>query len=113
MRFIDFTSESQIDEIKERSAHLKGVLIFKHSTRCAISSMAFSRFSRGWDIEENEIPVYFLDILNYRRLSDQIAVHFNVQHESPQLLYIKDGKCTYHPSHNSISPSVVKDLAYG
>jgi len=110
MEYIDFTTESQISEIIDRSKLQKGVLIFKHSTRCPISSMALNNFNKGWDIAEEQIPVYFLDILNYRSLSNEIADRFGVQHESPQILYINDGKCTYNASHMAISPSAIKDF---
>ena len=84
----------------------KGVLIFKHSTRCAISSTAKYRFESTWTIDEN-FPAYYLDLIKFRDLSNQIANNLSVYHESPQVLVIKDGKCIYHASHLSIS---VKDI---
>lgn len=80
----------------------KAVLIFKHSTRCAISSTAKFRLESFWKNDDN-FPTYFLDLIKYRELSNQIANDFNVRHESPQVLVIKDGKCIYHSSHLSIS----------
>jgi bacillithiol system protein YtxJ len=85
------------------SEHLP-VVIFKHSTRCSISSMAKSRLERAWDFEANEAPaMYFLDLIAYRDISNQIADDLGVRHESPQLLLIEDGQVTYHTSHSAIS----------
>lgn len=114
MNFRDLTDLVQIDEI-EKLSHTapRGVLIFKHSTRCAISSMALNRFMRGWDIEDEQLPVYYLDLIRYREVSNQVSERFGVIHQSPQVLLIKNGTCIYDASHNAISPSrVVEQTAY-
>ena len=84
----------------------KAILIFKHSTRCAISSTVKYRLESFWKNDDN-FPTYYLDLIKFRELSDQIANNFSVYHESPQVLVIKDGKCVYNSSHLSIS---VKDI---
>ena len=83
-----------------------GVAIFKHSTRCSISTVAKTRLSSFWDFND-ELPIYYLDLITFRDISNFIAENFDVKHESPQLLIIKDGKCIYNASHLSIS---VKEL---
>lgn len=90
----------QLDSIKSATGYS---LIFKHSTRCSISLMAKRKFEFEWDSLPAETPVYFLDLLNYRNISNSIAEIFNVHHESPQLLLIKDGECVYEASHSEIS----------
>ena len=99
MNWISLTNLSELDKIKEDSFK-NPKFIFKHSTRCSISKMVLSRF----ESTNNSVSmsVYLLDLLNYRDLSNQIADDFNVKHESPQLLVIKDGKCHTHSSHMSI-----------
>ncbi len=111
MKFRDLTDISQLDEIEKLSHTHKGVLIFKHSTRCAISSMALNRFTRGWDLGEEQLPVYYLDLVRYRSVSGAVSERFGVNHESPQVLLIKNGSCKYHASHNAISPARVVDEA--
>ncbi|WP_291727867.1 bacillithiol system redox-active protein YtxJ [Bernardetia sp.] len=79
------------------------VLIFKHSTRCSISSMALSRFERQWNQEKvGKVEPYYLDLIQYRNVSNLIAQELDIQHESPQVLLIENGKCTYHASHSAI-----------
>ncbi len=99
MNWINITSAGQLDEIKERS-RLKPQVIFKHSVRCSISSMAKNRLERS--DQPADIDFYYLDLINYRSLSNRLSEEFEVWHESPQVLVIKDGKCIYDESHTAI-----------
>ncbi len=100
------TGMSQLDEIAAAS-HQKPQVIFKHSTRCGISRAVINRFEATYDLEDT-IDLYYLDLLSYRDISNEIAQRFQVWHESPQLLIIKDGKAVHHASHGSISPDMAK-----
>jgi bacillithiol system protein YtxJ len=100
MNWIEIKHLSQIDDIKHLSKDRK-VIVFKHSTRCSISNLALSKFERNWNFDN--ITPFFIDLLNYRDISDKIAVIFNVEHQSPQLLVIENGQCVENASHNFIS----------
>lgn len=103
MNWRKLTELAQIEEIKDLSK-IKPVLIFKHSTRCSISSMSLDRLLRNWKTEDGEKVVpYFLDLIAFRTLSDQIEEEFGVAHESPQVIIIRDGKAVYDNSHYGIS----------
>lgn len=78
-------------------------VIFKHSTRCPVSMMAKRRFEQGWEQVPEGTPLYFLDLIKYRDISNAIASDLKVYHESPQLLLIKDGECIFESSHSEIS----------
>ncbi|HLO72952.1 MAG TPA: bacillithiol system redox-active protein YtxJ [Flavobacterium sp.] len=99
------TAMNQLDLIVSISEE-KAVLIFKHSTRCSISRFALKQFENEFNLEE-KIEPYFLDLLNYRDISNEIAFRFNVQHQSPQVLLIKNGVVVYDASHSDI---VVEEL---
>lgn len=86
----------------------QAILIFKHSTRCSISAMSLSRLERKWDVEPSKVPAYFLDLLNHRDISNAIAEKYQVEHQSPQVLLIKNGKCIYDASHGDIEASEIK-----
>lgn len=87
----------------EQESHSLPVLIFKHSTRCSISDAALSRIERNWQgAYAEKMKPYYLDLIAYRSLSNEIAQRFNVEHQSPQVLLIKNGKCVYHASHFDI-----------
>ena len=100
MNWKTLTTESQLEEINIRSAE-KPQVIFKHSTRCGISSMAKSRLERSE--QPKGLDFYFIDLIAHRSLSNKIASHFSVHHESPQVLVIKNGECIYDESHSGIS----------
>lgn len=96
------TSIVEVDDLVEQSHH-QACLIFKHSTRCSISSFAKSRLENDWNLSEQEIQPFYLDLINDRAVSNFVADHFGIDHESPQVLLIKNGICVYHTSHLDIS----------
>lgn len=99
-----------LNQIKEESKN-HPVLIFKHSTRCSISSMALNRIERSWqDDEMKSIQPYYLDLITYRDISNEIANEFGVYHQSPQVIVIKDGKAVYDNSHMGISYDELKQF---
>ena len=100
MNWIQLQSTDQLNEIKNLPGYS---IIFKHSTRCSISMMAKRRFELDWDDLPENLPLYFLDLIQHREISNQIAQLFHVYHESPQLLLIKDGECILDQSHGGIS----------
>jgi bacillithiol system protein YtxJ len=108
MKWIFLNSESQLQQLISHSSE-RPQLIFKHSTRCAISSMAKSRLERNH--QPINIDFYFLDLIAHRSLSHTIAEVFSVSHESPQILLIKNGHCVYNESHSGISMEEIVEKA--
>ena len=94
------TDVEDLHQVVNESAG-KPVLIFKHSTRCSISRMVLKQFENEFDLQDKITP-YFLDLLNHRDVSNEIATKFDVYHQSPQLIVIQDGKSVYDASHDSI-----------
>ncbi len=105
MDWITLSDESQLNKINQQSfsENHKGVLIFKHSTRCSTSLMVLKMLEREWNISNEILPIYFLDLLNHRSTSSEIANLYDVRHESPQVLIIKNGVCIYNASHSDVS----------
>ena len=108
VNWVSLEQASQLDEIIDISKQTP-CLIFKHSTRCAISSMAKYRLESDWNFAAGELQAYFLDLIAHRPLSKQIADTFRVHHESPQVLLIRDGECTYDASHLDISVEELRE----
>lgn len=100
------TDLEQLNEIVSLSNE-KPVVIFKHSTRCSISRMALKQFENEFDLSDKVTP-YFLDLIAYRDVSNDIAARFGVMHQSPQLLLIKGGKSVYDVSHSDIDADALK-----
>jgi bacillithiol system protein YtxJ len=91
-------------------SHKQPVVIFKHSTRCSISTVAKDRLERSWDFSKENGPImYYLDLISYRPISNEIAERLKVYHESPQLILIKNGEAIYDASHNYISLAELKE----
>ena len=96
------------------ASHERPALIFKHSTTCSISAAAKGKIERQWAASGlTDYPLYYLDLLQNRPLSAQVAQAFGVAHESPQLLLIQNGECRYHASHLGIRLAEAKAAVVG
>jgi bacillithiol system protein YtxJ len=103
MNWTELRTESQLEQIQQESK-TKSILIFKHSRRCSISKVALDRLERQWNVAEtSHIKPYFLDLLTFRQISESIAMQFEVEHESPQVLIISNGESIYDRSHFEIN----------
>ncbi len=91
--------EKQLKEIRESSQYTPQ-LIFKHSTRCSVSHLIKNRLENA--STQPELEFYYLDLLKHREISNKIAAEFDVHHESPQVILIKNGQCIYEESHHAI-----------
>ncbi len=104
------TDLGQLNEIIDLSTE-KPVVIFKHSTRCSISRMVLKQFENEFDFNDKVVS-FLLDLIEYRNISNEITSRFGVQHQSPQIILICDGKAVYNASHESIEAAkLVKYLA--
>lgn len=108
MNWNPLTDQTQLDLIAEASL-LRPQMIFKHSTRCSISVMAKNRLDRfpGHD----GIDCYYLDLLEYRSISNAVSERFQVHHESPQVILIRKGECIFDESHNAIDWDEIESIA--
>jgi bacillithiol system protein YtxJ len=109
VKFFTLDKMEQFDEIDEIS-QTKPVVLFKHSTRCSISRMALKQFDAEFNYPEEKIEWYLLDLLNHRDLSNEIAHRYNITHQSPQILVIKNGKAVFNASHDSIAAEDMKQF---
>lgn len=107
MKWIPLQEMGQLDDIVALS-HQQLQVIFKHSTRCSVSSMVLNRLERE-EVPEG-IHFYFLDLLSYRPISNAIAERFQVHHESPQIIVIKNGDVIYDESHMAIQMDEITSL---
>lgn len=108
IKWIALTGPEQLASIVNTS-HETPCLIFKHSTRCSISSIAKHRLESDWDFSEGHLQAYFLDLIAFRSVSQQVSELFGVPHESPQVLLVRQGECTYDASHLDISVQELKE----
>lgn len=111
MNWIELNSVEQLEEIT-RESQQQPVLIFKHSTTCNISRTALDRLQRNYKAEQvPQLKTYYLDLLANRNISNAVAQKFNVVHESPQAIIIKNGQAKYSASHFEIDyRAILKQL---
>lgn len=84
------------------TSHHKPVVLFKHSVRCGISSMALHQLLDGWNFESGDFDFYYLDLIHHRDVSNHIASALGVTHQSPQLIIVKNGKAVFDTSHHKV-----------
>ena len=106
MHWNELTELEQLEALINQSEE-QPVLIFKHSTRCSISRFALKQFENEFDFQDKIAP-YYLDLLNHRDISNEIALHFKVQHQSPQILLLKNRAVVYDTSHENIDATELK-----
>ncbi len=106
MHWNELTELEQVEALINQSEE-QPVLIFKHSTRCSISRFALKQFENEFDLQDKIAP-YYLDLLNHRDISNEIALHFKVQHQSPQILLLNNRAVVYDTSHENIDATELK-----
>lgn len=103
MNWTPLTTAEQLDAL-DAASHKAPALIFKHSTRCSISSAALNRLESAWTpTDPDASTVHYLDLLKHRSLSNAIADRYGVEHESPQVLVIHKGRCVHVSAHFGIT----------
>lgn len=102
----------QLQNIIDRSGE-KPILIFKHSVHCSTSTLIKMDLTTNWDIDPDTVEFYQLDIINHNDVSQAIETKLGVQHESPQIIMLKNKKATYRKSHLDISYDLIKKAIEG
>ncbi len=100
--WITLNSLEQLDVI-ESASKTKTQIIFKYSSRCGVSRMVLNQFVDNYELTEQDLDLYFLDLISYRSVSNEVGYKFQVMHESPQLLVIKNGVVVAHASHSGVN----------
>ncbi len=109
MNWTPLTQPEQVTQVTEKS-HQVPCFIFKHSTRCSISSIAKFRLESAWPFSDNELLPYFLDLIAHREASNAVSDHFQVYHESPQAILVWKGEVVLDASHLDISVDEFKEV---
>ncbi len=76
-------------------------VLYKHSPACIISAGAMQEV-RTFADDHPDIPVYVVDVLGQRSLSQQLERQLGIEHESPQVIVLKNGKPKWNRSGSRI-----------
>lgn len=109
MEWNNLEASEQLSTIDLQSTNTP-CLILKHSTRCSISVAAKLRLEKNWNFSSDQIKPYYLDLLEHRNISNEIAERYNVYHESPQILLISNGECLLDASHLDINVEEIAEV---
>ena len=109
--YLTLESPADFEAALEESRHRR-IAILKHSTSCPISLLAKGRVDSALKSDSLGVPVYYLDLLRYRQVSNQIASDLGVRHESPQLIVVDDARAVHVSSHLQIDPSAIRATAH-
>lgn len=104
----EITSIDQISNIVADS-HESPQLIYKHSTRCNLSSTIYDHL-RNWDLKKKVVAIHYLDLIAYRQVSDYIEKQFGILHESPQVIILHNGKPVYDEDHYRIKGEKIEEV---
>ena len=91
-------SEAQLEDIKAQS-NVRLQIIYKHSSSCGISSMVLRQLEKSLIEFNSRADFHFLDLLSFRDVSNEVASRFQVLHQSPQLILLKNKTVVAHDSH--------------
>ena len=107
--WVEITSTNQLNDLLHNIGE-KPVLLFKHSTRCSISSMALNGFERNWTSGKELCDIYFIDLLKHRDVSDLVAELTGIHHQSPQAIVIKGKEIVYDATHSAIDARSIESV---
>ena len=103
----EITSEEAINAILDASEN-KTQIIFKDSITCGISAYAKERLTLGSGLLTETADFNYLDLLQYRSVSNYIASHLKVIHQSPQIIVVKNREVIFRDSHHTIQPEKIQ-----
>lgn len=109
MNWIELSTPTQLQGIQKDTSNA-AYLLYKHSPTCSICSMTKMRIERAWDFAEEQLKPYFLNVLDHRSLSDEVAHIFDTKHESPQILLVQNGRSVHQASHFDIDIKTVRTV---
>ena len=93
----NLTTTSEFDALLEAPT----ALVYKHSTRCPISAMAYEQIGELNRVHP-DAPIYMVDVHSGRDVSDYIAEKLGIAHHSPQVVLLRDGKAVWRAEHFDI-----------
>ena len=100
-KFLKLTDKEELNQLMiDSSKH--PVVVFKHSNSCGISSAAYREM-------EKLDNVSLLDVHQSRELSRELATLTGIEHESPQVIVLKDGKAVWTTSHYGVKAGAVAE----
>ncbi|MBB6445741.1 bacillithiol system redox-active protein YtxJ [Bacillus benzoevorans] len=97
-----------VEEFEQAVTNHDSCFLLKHSSTCPISRAAFQEYEKFVQ-EHDEIPAYYLIVQESRPLSNYIAEKYQIKHESPQAILLKESGSVWNASHWKITESTLTE----
>lgn len=95
-------------ELKEKMQAEKEMVFLKHSSTCPRSAKAYEEVTL---FEANaKVPVYYLVVQESRDFSNEVALQFQVTHQSPQAFYIKNNEVVWEAHHWAVTEQALNEV---
>ena len=98
------------EEIMNDALQSNHALIFKNSTQCGVSRFAMNEFKKYAEESSVIMEYYIVNVIENRQLSQKISEITGITHQSPQVIYIKDGHPVWNVSHMRITKREITSL---
>jgi bacillithiol system protein YtxJ len=102
--FVPVTDLADLDRLFAESAE-QPVILFKHDFACHISANAYRELAAV----AGEVPL--IDVGRQQGLADEVASRTGIEHESPQVIVLRNGQPVYAASHWDITGEEVARAA--
>jgi bacillithiol system protein YtxJ len=102
MAFVEIQTQQQLEEFLA-AANGGPAILFKHSDSCGISARAYR------DMSQLAQQVGIITVQNARDLSSEIERRFNLPHETPQALIVRNNQVVWNASHGRVRASVIEE----
>jgi len=89
------------------------IVLYKHSTQCGICDGALEEIEEYLKNHSGAGEFYYLDLLAHRDVSNAIAQRLGVKHESPQAIFLDDGKVSSVLNHRAIRVAAIETALKG
>ena len=85
------------------------LLLFKESMTCPISMKAKEEVD-AFVSDGSPYPVYILAVQEQQEVSEELAEKLKVKHETPQIIFIKDGRAIDTLSHRDVTAENIEEM---
>jgi bacillithiol system protein YtxJ len=94
--FVPVADLADLDRLFAESAE-RPVVLFKHDFTCHISANAYRELAAVPGV----VPL--IDVARQQGLADEVASRTGIEHESPQVIVLRNGRPVYAASHWDIT----------
>lgn len=90
------------EQLQDEFATQEFVLLYKHSPLCGLCDIAIAEVNAF--VEANpDVPVWMVDVISQRPLSQRLEAMLGVRHESPQVIMVRRGEPVWNGSHRRVT----------